>query len=969
MSMLTPRVPSRTTGLACVVFCLLASAAGAQVFTGRIDVTVEDPSGARLPGVVAEVNGPRAQIQVTDATGQAHFVNLGVGTYSVKLTLAGFAPYTSKSVVVESGSSTAVDARMALAGTAETVNVVAVTPMVDVRRDATTTNIPADDIQNLPLPRDPWALLQTVPAVYVDRVNVGGSESGQQSNYNAKGAQNTDNTWTLDGVPVTDVGDNLVRPRLASGASAFYYDVDTLQEMAVRTGGGDAQSPTAGVQVNMVLRKGENAPHGNARFLFSGNHLQGENVSSDLAAILQTPGATGNRTDSFQDYGFDLGGPLLKDIAWVWGTFSKTAIDLLTLNGLQNDTSLSNRAFKLEGLKDTVRGSLTYYYNEKTEDGRDAGPTRPRETTWQQAGPSRLIKGEGNFASSKQFFASARAAFIDAGFNLVPTSLVPLDYYIDDGGVAHNSYYQYRTSRPQHFIGGDASWFHGAQEVKFGFAWRSTSADTRQNWSPSHLVASWEGYPNMLVKVARDYSNYTTAHYMSGFATDTLSLNRVTLTGGLRYDRQASSLARAFVTAVPGFDTLLPGVTALPIDNVFVWKNVTPRLSATYAVDESRKTVVRGSYAMFASQLPGALATFVSPIQYAYAYYNAVDRNGDGTAQQSEVLVNQGLQGFYGFDPKNPTRTTSINQVNQGTKAPITQEVTAGFDRELAAAFGVSATFTYRKNQDLLWTPLIGVTQANYTQTSTLSGTAPEVGAYSVPLYALQASAVPPGGGKEMANRPGYHQRFLGLEVAATKRLSKRWNARVAVSASDWREYFDDPATAILDPTRAPGPSPQWPVAGPQISGGPVLRQSVGGGKSGIYMIAPSYQIVANGTYAARWGIDIAGSVVSRQGYAEPFFFSDVATGDPLGHKTVLIVPHADDFRLPAVTTVDLRGSKGFRFGIAKLNADFDLFNVFNSGTILARQFDARLTGPTGFGQTLEVMNPRIARVGVRFTF
>ena len=59
--------------------------------------------------------------------------------------------------------------------------------------------------------------MQTVPTVYMDRVNVGGSESGQQSNYNAKGAQATDNTWSIDGVPVTDMGDSIVRPEHATG--------------------------------------------------------------------------------------------------------------------------------------------------------------------------------------------------------------------------------------------------------------------------------------------------------------------------------------------------------------------------------------------------------------------------------------------------------------------------------------------------------------------------------------------------------------------------------------------------------------------------------------------------------------------------------------------------------------------------------------------------------------------------------
>ena len=48
---------------------------------------------------------------------------------------------------------------------------------------------------------------------------------------------------------------------------------------------------------------------------------------------------------------------------------------------------------------------------------------------------------------------------------------------------------------------------------------------------------------------------------------------------------------------------------------------------------------------------------------------------------------------------------------------------------------------------------------------------------------------------------------------------------------------------------------------------------------------------------------------------------------------------------------------------------DFDVFNVLNSGTVLGNQYDSRLTGPTGFGQVLEIMNPRIARLGARFFF
>jgi hypothetical protein len=134
-------------------------------------------------------------------------------------------------------------------------------------------------------------------------------------------------------------------------------------------------------------------------------------------------------------------------------------------------------------------------------------------------------------------------------------------------------------------------------------------------------------------------------------------------------------------------------------------------------------------------------------------------------------------------------------------------------------------------------------------------------------------------------------------------------------------------------------------------------------------MVAPAYQIVANGMYEAFWGVSIGANLVARQGYAEPFFQSNVATGDPLGRKTVLLVPRVDDFRLPSVTSLDGRLEKKLTFGVTKLAIDVDVFNLLNAGTVLGKQYDGRLTGPTGFDQTLEIMNPRIVRFGVRLTF
>jgi hypothetical protein len=342
----------------------------------------------------------------------------------------------------------------------------------------------------------------------------------------------------------------------------------------------------------------------------------------------------------------------------------------------------------------------------------------------------------------------------------------------------------------------------------------------------------------------------------------------------------------------------------------------------------------------------------------------------DGVAELSEIRFDQGLQGHTGFDPSNPAQASTVNKVDPNLKAPITHELLVGLDRELMPNFGVSATFTFRRMVDLLWDPLTGIKSSDYTRTGTLSGTVAEVGSFSVPLYALNPSAVPSGAGLTETNRQGYHQRYRGLEVSAIKRMSNHWMARLGFSTNDWREYFDDPSASILDPTRAPSPSlPARPFAGPQVNGGLVVRSSIGGGNSNIYMVAPSYQFVANGVYEGPWGVTASANLVTRQGYVEPFFQSSVPTGDPLGRKNVLLVSNVDDFRLDRVTSLDVRAERKFRFGQMKLAVDFDLFNLFNAGTVLEKQYDARAVGPTGFDQVLAIMNPRIARLGLRFFF
>lgn len=941
-------VQAMVLGAALVAAYAVPSAA--QVYRGRIDATVSDTTGAVLPGVTIDINGPQTETEVTDALGEAHFLNLIPGTYAVSAKLSGFGDYLNKNIPVGTGVSVPLKISLSVAGVSTAVEVTSAAPVVDTKKMTTSTNVNLEELQNIPTARDPWMVMQTVPGIVLDRVNVGGGESGQQPGYQAKGASGSDNTWNMDGIAITDMA--------ATGSSSTYYDFDMFQEMQVTTGGSDVQNPTPGIQLNMVLKSGTNTPHGSTRMYFENEGLESNNMPADLAALIGGKSGKGNRIHQYKDYGFELGGPIIKNRLWGWGAAGKTHIDLLTLTGFHDRTELQDTSFKATGqLTPGIRANFTFFRGNKNKFGRGASVDRPPETTYDQSGPTDMYKGEMNFVVGNNLFLVAKGAHIHGGFQLVPEGGINAQEWIDDAGVQHGTADLYKSNRPQDSIGADGSVFRGHHELKFGFGWRRAPVQSSDVYPGNGIITVHNGYPEMLAYVRRNWANAETGIYENAYGSDTITMNRLTVNLGVRWDRQASSLDAASVPASPVLPNLLPALTSTPVKNAVVWNSVVPRVGATYALDEKRKTILRASYAMYASQLGDGTAGQISTIQYSGIYYYAIDLNGNKIADPNEIEYNLGPVGYYGFDPNNPSRLSTVNQIGK-YKTPRTQEALAGVDHELMPNFGVSGTFTYRYYNHFDWYPLIGVTRANYNQTGTLTGNVSPVGSFSVPFYAIQASAVPPGAGTIFEEHKGYHQRYLGFELAATKRMSNHWMARFGFSTNDHREYFDDPNAAITDPTPTP--------TSPNINGGRVVTRSGGSGKSQIYLVLPTYQFLANGMYQAKWGLNFGANYVMRQGYAEPYFRSHVNAGDPLGLKSVLVVNDVTRFRLPAVNSLDVRAEKAFKFQRVNAALDLDVFNILNSGTILGRQYDLRVTS---YNQVREIMDPRVARVGVRVNF
>jgi hypothetical protein len=942
-----------------------------QVFQGRIDVTVVDTTGAVLPGANVDLSGPTTRSAVTDGNGEVHFLNLAPGTYVVAVKLGNFGDYRNEQVVVAAGASTNLRAEMRVAERQEAIQVLAESPVIDAKKQAIATTVSLEELQNIPTARDPWVVMQTVPSIIVDRVNVGGSESGQQSNFLAKGAAGEQNAWNLDGIPVTDMA--------ATGATPTYFDFDMFQEMNITTGGADVSVATPGVQLNFVLKSGTNVPHGSTRIFYEDEGMQSNNVPESLKDLVGGVGGKGNRTEDYKDYGVEAGGPIVKDRLWVWGSYGKTDVTIRTLTDVPDQTILENYAFKANAtVGENMHPSFTYFRGNKEKFGRGASATRPDETTWNQSGPTDMYKGEVNFTVGSNLFLTGRYAHMKSGFTLEPRGGRTSQRYIDTDGVEHNTYYFYESDRPQDTIVGEGNWFKGRHELKFGYSWRRTPVDSVSGlpngiYSEHCTVDSCgEDYADtgrMISYLYRDYNLSYTARYMSGWIGDTITFDRMTLTGALRWNRSTGSNDPVSVSGISEFDDILPGATDPGAENAIKWNTVSPKVGVNYALNKNNTSIARASYAMFAGQLGAADSTQISAIQYSSIYYYAIDSNRDNITQRNEILFDLGPIGYYGFDINNPGASTSVNNIGADLSAPRTHEVIVGLDHQLARNFGLSASLTWRQYNNLTWDPLIGIRRPDYVQVSTLTGSVDPVGSFSVPVFAPRdLNALPVGYGTELVNREGYHQRYIGLELSATKRLADRWMARVGFSTNNHTEYFDNPDTSQMDPTprRVETTAPGTPSA--NVNGGMFVTQTAGSGKSDIFLTLPKYQFIATGFYEGPWQINFGANYVMRQGYVGPFHNRITVAEDPTNaRKRVLLVPEVDTFRLPNVHSLDIRIEKAFRIrDRANLIVDLDVFNVGNLSTILGREYNRAVST---FDQVREIMQPRILRIGGRFTF
>jgi Carboxypeptidase regulatory-like domain/TonB-dependent Receptor Plug Domain len=955
-------------GLAFGLVAVLGPVASAQISTGNIYGKVVDEQGGVLPGATITLTGATigARTTISSGNGEFRFLNLDPSTYTVSVALAGFAT-VQRSVIVSAGVNVEVSFTAKVAGVSETITVDAETPVVDSKKMGTGTTVSSEELSMIPNSRDPWAFMRAVPGVQIDRVNQSGTESGQQSGFIGKGSSQTDAMWVLDGVVITDPG--------AVGASPTYFDFDAFDQVAITTGGADVRVATGGVGINLVTKRGTNAFHGSVSGYFANHSLQASNLPSELVGDSRLQGSdNADHADQIAEYGVDLGGPLIKDRLWFWGSYGKQDLRIVRFNQNKDKTVLKDYNGKLNfQVSSKNMFSAYWFFGDKIKLGRPnprglgteaASHTRNQGSIFEAGSnyPHGFLKVEDNHVFSPNFMLNVKASHYNTGFGLVPVGGLGTDEGLN---IVSSSIYgsskQYQSVRPQDTLNLDATYFQGNNEFKFGFAYRRASVASSSLLPGTGVEARIETARGPIARIQRELVSEYKGSYNSLYAQDTYTSGRLTLQGGVRWDLQKAENAPSTAKANPLFPDILPDLVYDGAGTKIRWSDLSPRVGITYALDEAHKTQLRGSFSIFTQQLAMPDVTVVNPLGgVARIDYRWNDLNGDGfVSSRDEVDIAGGPLGA----PANAELFT-VNQIDANYRAPRDTEFLVGIDHELAPNFAVSATYTYRRTTRVPYLSYIGVNGTDWVPCDSVSGNG-----YTAPCMDLgpanAAAADANSFGQILSNRPDYHRTYNGIELTAVKRLSHRWMGRLGFGYNNWTESFDgtagiqDPLPTLYD---GYGYSPYGStiLTDAKKSGGQIGYFSTGSGT--LYWLPSKWQLSVSGLYQLGKGFDIAGNLYARQGYIRPISLSV----DNVFADSVLAVGIGDQ-RLPNIWNLDLRLAWNRALaGKTTLGLSADVFNVFNSNTVLRRVDTA---DSASFNRIDQIMNPLLVRLGVRLTF
>ncbi len=304
--------------VACLsVFCMCLPAV-AQRSASSLSGTVTDQSGAVIPGaniVVTEITTGVSTSAQSNGQGFYLISNLQPGTYKLHMGKAGFESYQRTGIVIQAGQPTSIDVAMNVGAASQQVMVTGAPPLVDTTNQTVSFAITPQFTEQMPL--DDRQVLQLI-ALAPDT----SAHNPAADNYSSQ----------ISTRPETvTAGFNTASGEARENSTAFYLDgglnedaytdvanvfpnPDAVEEFTVDTNSYNSKfGGRGGAIVNAVTKGGTNSIHGSAFEYLRNNYVNATNRFATTPDTLKR-----------NQFGFSLGGPLVKDKTFWFGSFQRT---------------------------------------------------------------------------------------------------------------------------------------------------------------------------------------------------------------------------------------------------------------------------------------------------------------------------------------------------------------------------------------------------------------------------------------------------------------------------------------------------------------------------------------------------------------------------------------------------------------------------------------------------------------------
>ena len=1015
----------RTRLLAAAAVLLLATAAGAQSQTGQIFGKAVDTSGGVMPGVTVTATSPallQPLVAVTSETGTYQFSQIPIGTYTVTFELSGFRTVVRENIRVEIGFNAQVNAVLDIGTLQEIIQVTAQSPVVDLRDTGKGSRFNQEALQSIPSARDPWVIIEQSAGVAMDRQNVGGSASGQQSNFVARGAAMSQQKWNLDGVDITDMS--------ATGGSPIYFDFDSFEEMQISTGGADVTMQSPGVAVNLVTKSGTDKVRGSGRFFVTDDNFQSQNVTD---AMRKQGATTGNPIQNIKDYGVETGGPLRAGRAWFWGSVSRQTIGVginnffapsaacQTMKGAlavdplavslddvrgclsTDETELNNYNAKFS-MEASPKNQFSMFFNaaEKVRNARDASDLRPIETTYRQMGVDRADLGATWWKTGmpKSYKWSDRHIFTDKlmiegsyahvgnNFELAlhdPSLATVQPAYEISTAAWSRSYQDVVYVRPTDSVDVVTNYFRpgilgGDHALRAGLKIRADIAHTESMYGGDAYARFRDGLATEAQLYRRGLTEYGLRN-RNAYVQDTFTRGKATVIAGVRFDYQTDYANAANVAQSPFFGQAtfagvyngvtytgqpfaqLPAISFPGAEAGVAFTDWSPRAGFSYDINGDGRTVAKFNYARYVGQLgTGDMSSTYNTVVATYVRYPWVDLNADRFVQANEVVLTAApLSWTTGYDYTNPTKTTTSGTVAPNLSDDKTDEIILSFDRQLAQQFAVGASYIWRRYGNFRNNALLNWGARNWTavQWTPDPATCPTGATCPQVSYYVPSSQIPVP--YVYTNVQDFSRRYRGVELNARKRFSDNWQLNASYTYNDAPVHFDSPQGYLWWTSNSDPTNIQSSLNGAQYA-----PESTSSGLGNVYVNARWIARVSGSWLVPVWKINLAAFYNTRQGY--PYVRSVLTATRPFSAGTANVyLDKRGDERLPNFQTLDFHADRTVTlYNRTKIVLGLDIFQALNASTVLSERGTQNASNANTISS---IAAPRILRFGARVAF